>query len=121
MTTKRINYIGVDLSNDSIIITNGNPYMEGLLDIHKCVYLPSGHNNVDIYSESVSIGRVIKYNLFPNIPSRNLLIILPSPCQIHATYCLNFQNALYMELPDTELHTAGIASGLFFYTPKVCK
>ena len=24
-----------------------------------------------------------------------------------------------MELPDTSVHTAGIASGLFFYTPKV--
>ena len=31
----------------------------------------------------------------------------------------NFQNALYMELPDIAVHTAGIASGLFFYTPKV--
>ena len=24
-----------------------------------------------------------------------------------------------MELPDTSVHTAGIAGGLFFYTPKV--
>ena len=94
--------------------------MEGLLDIHKCVYLPSGHNNVDIHSESVSIGRVILNNvshIFSVV--YHLTLGINTPCQIHVTYSLYFQNALYMELPDTELHTAGIASGLFFYTPKV--
>ena len=99
--------------------------MEGLLDIHKCVYLPSGHNNVDIHSESVSIGRVILNNVSQifsvvyHLKPQCYSLGINSPCQIHVTYSLYFQNALYMELPDTELHTAGIASGLFFYTPKV--
>ena len=56
--TKNQNYIGVDLSNDLIVITNGNPHMKGLLDVHKCVYLPTGHNNANIDSESSLIARV---------------------------------------------------------------
>ena len=62
VTTKKQNFIGVDLSNDLIVITNGNPYMKGLMDIHKCAYLPSGHNNSDIDSESSSIARVRNAN-----------------------------------------------------------
>ena len=58
VSTKNPNYIGVDLSNDLIVITNGNPYMKGLMDVHKCAYLPSGHNNSDIDSESSTIARV---------------------------------------------------------------
>ena len=60
VSTKNPNYIGVDLSNDLIVITNGNPYMKGLMDVHKCAYLPSGHNNSDIDSESSTIARVSK-------------------------------------------------------------
>ena len=58
VSTKHSNYIGVDLSNNLIVITNGNPYMKGLMDVHKCAYLPSGHNNSDIDSESSTIARV---------------------------------------------------------------
>ena len=53
-----MNYIGMDVSNDAIVVTNGNPYMKGLLDIHKCVYLPSGHENTDINSQPTSVARV---------------------------------------------------------------
>ena len=50
----------MDLSNDEIIITNGNPYMKGLLDIHKCVYLPSVHDNIEIDSNPITIAKVRK-------------------------------------------------------------
>ena len=58
--------------------------MKGLMDIHKCAYLPSGHNNSDIDSESSSIARVRN----DDNHSRNMIksknTISDSPRNIHS-------------------------------------
>ena len=59
VTSKHVNYIGVDLSNDAVIVTNQNPHFKGLVDIHKCIYLPSGHDNVSVSGEASSTAKVI--------------------------------------------------------------
>ena len=36
-------YIGMDLMKNKPVITDRNPNLEGLVDIHRCVYLPSAY------------------------------------------------------------------------------
>ena len=42
-----------------MIVTNQNPHFKGLVDIHKCIYLPSGHDNVSVSGEASSTAKVI--------------------------------------------------------------
>lgn len=34
-------YIGIDALRGSCVVTDRNPHLEGLVDVHRCVYLPS--------------------------------------------------------------------------------
>ena len=36
-------YIGMDLTKNKPVITDRNPNLEGLVDIHRCIYLPSAY------------------------------------------------------------------------------
>ena len=41
MTNEGHFYIGMDSNNGQCVVTDRNPHLEGLLDIHRCIYLPS--------------------------------------------------------------------------------
>jgi hypothetical protein len=36
-------FIGMDVIRSKPVVTDRNPNLEGLVDIHRCIYLPSAH------------------------------------------------------------------------------
>ena len=52
-------FIGMDIIKKKPIVTDRNPYLEGLIDMHQCIYLPSAHEknqNLPDYLTQVRLG-----------------------------------------------------------------
>ena len=51
-------FIGMDVIRKKPVVTDRNPNLEGLVDIHRCIYLPSAHEknqNLPDYLTQVSV------------------------------------------------------------------
>ena len=49
----------MDIIKKKPIVTDRNPYLEGLIDMHQCIYLPSAHEknqNLPDYLTQVRLG-----------------------------------------------------------------
>ena len=70
-----------------MIVTNQNPHFKGLVDIHKCIYLPSGHDNVSVSGEASSTAKVI------NI----ILVLLGYVVKFYIYICIGIYNLYFVK------------------------
>lgn len=47
-------FIGMDVAKEKAVVTDRNPYLEGLVDIHRCIYLPSAYEKHQILPENMA-------------------------------------------------------------------
>lgn len=58
VTIQSMFFIGMDVIRKKPVVTDRNPNLEGLVDIHRCIYLPSAHEknqNLPDYLTQVSL------------------------------------------------------------------
>ena len=82
-------FIGMDVLKRRPVITDKNPHVEGLQDVHKCIYLPSSMD---------------KNQYLPNYLNQNILFMVTPP---HPSVGIN--SLFYQIIPGTPqcptLHT----------------
>ena len=61
-------FIGMDVLKRRPVITDKNPHVEGLQDVHKCIYLPSSMD---------------KNQYLPNYLNQNILFMVTAPLRIY--------------------------------------
>ena len=78
-------FIGLDVVKRRPVLTDRNPHVEGLLDVHKCIYLPSSmdknqylpqylNQNITFMVKNPKIRR--KFSMFKLVSSRNYQVLL---------------------------------------------
>ena len=110
VTIQSMFFIGMDVIRKKPVVTDRNPNLEGLVDIHRCIYLPSAHEknqNLPDYLTQVSL--MISNSIY-----------VPAFFDPKISFKLFFpQKITFIELPDASTYAPGIAPGLFFITPKL--
>ena len=59
-------FIGMDSIKQKPVITDRNPYLEGLVDIHKCIYLPSSYEKNQNLPEN--LAQKVTFTELPESP-----------------------------------------------------
>ena len=67
-------FIGMDVLKRRPVITDKNPHVEGLQDVHKCIYLPSSMD---------------KNQYLPNYLNQNILFMVTQPVHWYILFRLS--------------------------------
>ena len=62
-------FIGMDTTKHKPVVTDRNPNLEGLVDIHQCVYLPSAYEKQQSLPDNLPQVRSLYISLFTTFNS----------------------------------------------------